>query len=105
MNGSQYETSLSAFRLGLGVAERGFRYSDIVPDVAQLDRRALVLRIDRGPAIELQAARRRAVAQEHERDRSILRRVARANADDARIAARDDLGPALEVGRIRQQYA
>src|SRR3954454_20172849 len=98
MNKSQYETFLTALWLGLGIAERRFRHGNIVADIAELDRRAFVLRVDRRPAIELKAARRRAAAQEHELNGAILRRVAGAHADYAWVLARHDLCPALKVG-------
>src|SRR5215208_2306921 len=99
MNGSQYETILISAFLRLGVSEGAFWDSHIVADVRELDRGALVLGVDRGPPVELQPARSRRAAEEDQDDRTILRRVARADRDDARVGARDDLGPALEAGR------
>src|SRR5206468_6056914 len=63
----------------------------------------MVLRIDRRPAVELQAAGRRGITQKGKRQLSILRSIARAGDDHTRVGARQDLGLAVEVGRARQQ--
>src|SRR5690349_9502423 len=98
MNGSQNETFLSLFLLRLGVGEGAAGDGDIVADVRQLDRRAAVLPVDRRPAIELKAAGSGPAAQEDERQRAVLRRIAGAHRYDVGIGARNDLRPALEVG-------
>src|SRR3954453_3158399 len=99
MNGSQYETFLTPPFLRLGVGERAVRHRDIVPDIGQFDRRSMVLRIDGGPAVELQATGRRGVAQKGQRQLSVLRSVARTRDDDTRVGARQDLGLAVEIRR------
>src|SRR5215212_7160550 len=104
MNGSQYETILISAFLRLGVGESAFLDGHVVADLRQLNRRALVLGVYRGPAVKLQPARSRRAAEEHQDDRTILRRIARADGDDPRVGARNDLGTALEVGRAGQQH-
>ena len=64
----------------------------------------MILRVDRRPAVELQAPRRRAVAQERERQLAVLAGVLRPGDDHLRIAARHDLRLAVEVRRCRQQW-
>src|SRR3954451_23827724 len=103
MNASQNETFFVLFFLRLTIGEGAFRHADIVADVRQLDRGPAILPVDRGPPVELQTARRRSAAQENKRQRSVLARVARTDRYDVRIAARDDLRAALEVGRTRQE--
>src|SRR4051794_37061545 len=82
---------------GLGESERALRHRDIVTDVRQSDRGAMVLRVDRGPAVELEPARGRSIAKEGERQLAILPRVLGARDYYAAIRARQDLGLAIEV--------
>ena len=63
----------------------------------------MVLRVDRGPPIELQAAGRRGVAQECERQLPILARAFGLGNDDPAVIARQDLRLAVEVWGRRQQ--
>src|SRR5207253_650898 len=63
----------------------------------------VILRVDRGPAVELEPARSRGIAQEGERQLAILPGVLRASDHYATVGARQNLGLAVEVGRRRQQ--
>src|SRR5690348_13733563 len=82
---------------GLGVGEGALGHRDVVADVRQADRRAVVLRVDRGPAVELQAAGGRAIAQEGEGQLAILTAALGAGDDHPAVHAWQDLGLAVEV--------
>src|SRR5438045_1785547 len=103
MNGSQSETFLTSPFLRLGVRERTIGHPHIVPHVGQFHGRSMVLRIDRGPAVELQPTRGRRAAEERKSQLSVLRRIPRSRDHHARIAAGQDLGLAVEIRRARQQ--
>src|SRR3546814_9293405 len=60
------------FRTGIGPAEGRIGDRDVEFLVAEVDPRAVVLRIERDPAAQAQAAGRRAVADEHHGDRAIF---------------------------------
>src|SRR5438876_10478898 len=65
----------------------------------------MVLRVDGRPAVELQPAGRRRIAEEGKRQLAILPGVLRSGDNDATVGARQDLGLAVEIGRARQQRA
>src|SRR5690348_5861671 len=104
MNGSQTETFLSPPLLWLGVGERALRHGDIVAHVRQLDRGAMALWVDCGPAIELQSARRRRTAEKGERELPVGA-VLRPRDDHARIVTGQHLRLAIEIGRAGQERA
>src|SRR5260221_9033266 len=89
------------FLLWLGVGEGAVRDRDIVADVGELHRRPMALRVHRGPAVHLQAARCRGVAQESERQLPILAGILRSRDDDTAVGALQDLGLAVKVGGTR----
>src|SRR5437868_11313194 len=101
MNGYRTETlfpdSALLFRLGVGEGAVGNR--DIVAYVRELHGGPMTLRVHRGPAVHLQAARRGGVAQECERQLPILTGILGSRDDDAAVGAGQDLGFAVEVGR------
>src|SRR5260221_617457 len=106
MNGYRTETLCPlSFLLWLGVGEGAVRDRDIVADIGQLHRRPMALRVHRGPAVHLQAARCRRVAQESERQLPILAGILRSRDDDTAVGARQDLGLAVKVGGTRAEWS
>src|SRR5438270_13529267 len=106
MNGYRTETlSPLSFLLWLDVGEGAVRDRDIVANVGELHRRPVTLRVYRGPAVHLQAARCGRVAQERERQLPILPGILGPRDNNAAVGAREDLGLAVEVGRAGKQRA
>ena len=96
MNKSQNETFVSLFLLGVAESEGAVGDRDIVAHVRKLDRRAVSLRVDRGPAVKLEPGRPPGIAQKGQRQLPVGR-VLRPRDEDSGIAVGQDLRLALEV--------
>src|SRR3989344_6049583 len=96
-----------ALGAGVGPGEGGVRHGDIVLLAREADGRPLVLRIERDPADQRQAARRGAAAGEDQRDDAIFGAlgIAHLDADDIEGACRHDLAIASEVAAGIEQRA
>src|SRR5690242_13791644 len=90
------------FLLWVGEGEGTVGHRDIVADIGQFDRRAMALRVDRGPAIHLEPTRSGRVPEEGKSQLSV-RALLRTGDEDTAVGIRHDLGPAVEVGRAGQQ--
>src|SRR6185312_7759005 len=103
MNKSQNETFVSLFLLlRIAEGEGAVGHRDIVADVRKLDRRSVPLRIDRGPAVELEPGGAGGIAQERERQLAVGR-ILRPRDEDSGIAVGKHLRLAFEVWRAGEQ--